>query len=47
MQDPTKTTPDLFTPIEIGPLKLPNRSIPLIARRSMVARIKAIPTIRY
>ena len=26
MQDrPTKTTPDLFTPIEIGPLALPNR----------------------
>ena len=26
MQDrPTKTTPDLFTPIAIGPLALPNR----------------------
>ena len=26
MQDrPTKTTPDLFTPISIGPLALPNR----------------------
>ena len=30
MQDrPTKTTPDLFTPIEIGPLKMPNRSAKL------------------
>ena len=28
MQDrPTKTTPDLFTPIDIGPLKLPNRIV--------------------
>ena len=28
MQDrPTKTTPDLFSPIEIGPLKLPNRVV--------------------
>ena len=28
MQDrPTKTTPDLFAPIEVGPLKLPNRVV--------------------
>ena len=28
MQDrPTKTKPDLFTPIEVGPLKLPNRIV--------------------
>ena len=28
MQDrPTKTRPDLFTPIEVGPLKCPNRIV--------------------
>ena len=28
MQDrPTKTKPNLFTPIEIGPLELPNRIV--------------------
>ena len=28
MQDrPTKTKPDLFTPIEVGPLKCPNRIV--------------------
>ena len=37
MQDPTKTTPDLFTPIEIGPLKLPNRIVMAPLTRSRAA----------
>src|ERR1700687_5500678 len=27
MQDRPKTTPDLFTPIDVGPLRLPNRVV--------------------
>jgi 2,4-dienoyl-CoA reductase-like NADH-dependent reductase (Old Yellow Enzyme family) len=38
MQDrPTKTTPDLFIPIEIGPLKLPNRIVMAPSTRSRAA----------
>ena len=48
MQDrPTKTTPDLFTPIAIGPLALPNRiAMRGAARRKGTARLSTAAQIR-
>ena len=50
MQDrPTKTTPDLFTPIEIGPLKLPNRIVmaPLTRSRAAAGNVPTVLNALY
>ena len=49
MQDPTKTTPDLFTPIEIGPLKLPNRIVmaPLTRSRAATGNVPTVLNALY
>jgi len=50
MQDrPTKTMPDLFTPIEIGPLKLPNRIVmaPLTRSRAAAGNVPTVLNALY
>jgi N-ethylmaleimide reductase len=50
MQDrPTKTTPDLFTPTEIGPLKLPNRIVmaPLTRSRAAAGNVPTVLNALY
>jgi N-ethylmaleimide reductase len=50
MQDrPTKTTPDLFTPIEIGPLTLPNRIVmaPLTRSRAAAGNVPTVLNALY
>ena len=50
MQDrPTKTTPDLFTPIEIRPLKLPNRIVmaPLTRSRAAAGNVPTVLNALY
>jgi len=50
MQDrPTKTTPYLFTPIEIGPLKLPNRIVmaPLTRSRAAAGNVPTVLNALY
>jgi N-ethylmaleimide reductase len=50
MQDrPTKTTPDLFTPIEIGPLELPNRIVmaPLTRSRAAAGNVPTVLNALY
>jgi N-ethylmaleimide reductase len=50
MQDrPNKTTPDLFTPIEIGPLKLPNRIVmaPLTRSRAAAGNVPTVLNALY
>jgi hypothetical protein len=50
MQDrPTKTTPDLFTPIEIGPHKLPNRIVmaPLTRSRAAAGNVPTVLNALY
>jgi N-ethylmaleimide reductase len=50
MQDrPTKTRPDLFTPIEIGPLKLPNRIVmaPLTRSRAAAGNVPTVLNALY
>jgi len=46
---PTKTTPDLFTPIEIGPLKLPNRIVmaPLTRSRAAAGNVPTVLNALY
>ena len=41
MQDRPKTTPNLFTPIAVGPLRLPNRIVmaPLTRSRAGVGNV--------
>ena len=38
MQEPAETTRDLFTPIEVGPLTLPNRIVMAPLTRSRAGR---------
>jgi N-ethylmaleimide reductase len=50
MQDrPAKTAPDLFTPIEIGPLKLPNRIVmaPLTRSRAAAGNVPTVLNALY